>query len=364
MIRQAKRWVKRADGKNRAAYVDGAEHERIMNILKLMVHPDLQCPMNEGLEPYAMWLIIAIFCTMDKSTRRRLYTTALLEIARKNFKTFVAAVIFIIAMLLEPPFSRFFSVAPLFKLSEELRVAVKKIIKSSPLLCDHFKVCRDYVRCNITDIEYYPLAYSGDKLDGKQANVWLADEAADMPTYPIEAMRSSQLRLKEKLGIIISTQYPNENNGFTDELDKAKKALDGRLDRNDIFALIYEPDESLINAWQTDDRVLYQANPTAVDDPIAFKALLQERTMAILYESSRENFLCKHCNIHYKSVGVDGYVGIDVVRRGSVKSIEWTGTDVYLGVDLSQTDDNTAEAMLRSVRDEDSIYARMRGCIR
>ena len=37
VIRQAKIWVKIADGKNRAAYVDGAEHERIMNILKLMV---------------------------------------------------------------------------------------------------------------------------------------------------------------------------------------------------------------------------------------------------------------------------------------------------------------------------------------
>lgn len=363
VIRQAKIWIRIADGKNRAAFVDEAEHERIINIMRLMVHPDLQCPMDEGLEPYAMWLITAVFCTKETKTKRRLYSTALLEIARKNFKTFVSAVIFIIAMLLEPPYSRFFSVAPDFKLSNELRLAVRKILKNSPLLCDHFKICRDYIRCNITDIEYTPLAFSNDRLDGKQANVWLADEAAAMGTYPIEAMRSSQIRLKNKLGVIISTQYPNEYNGFSDELDTAKRALDGRLDRKDIFALIYEPDEGLINSWQSDDRVLYQANPTAIDDKNAFEELVKNRTMAILYENKRENFLCKHCNIHYKSVGADGYVGVDMVRKCSVKSIEWTGADVYLGVDLSQTDDNTAAAMVRYDSDEDIIYARVRGFI-
>ncbi len=38
-------------------------------------------------------------------------TTGLLEIARKNFKTFTSAVIFIIALLICPKFSRLFSVA-------------------------------------------------------------------------------------------------------------------------------------------------------------------------------------------------------------------------------------------------------------
>lgn len=363
VIRQAKIWIKIADGKNRAAYVDEKEHERIINIMRLMVHPDLQCPMDEGLEPYAMWLITAVYCTMDSKTGKRLYTTAVLEIARKNFKTFAAAVIFIVGMLLEPPYSRFFSVAPNFKLSNELRLAIRKILKFSPLLCDHFRICRDYIKCSITEIEYTPLAYSNDKLDGKQANIWLADEAADMVSYPIEAMRSSQIRLKNKLGVIISTIYPNENNGFDDELDTARRAIDGRMDRRDIFALLYEPDESIQADWQTDDRVLYQSNPTAIEDKEAFEELVKNRTMAILFENKRENFLCKHCNIHYKGIGAAGYVGIDAVRKCAVKAIDWAGSDVYLGVDLSQSDDNTAEAMVKYDRDEDIIYARVKGFI-
>lgn len=363
VIAQAKSWIRIADGRVKYAAVDTAEYERIISILRLMEHPDLHVPMDEGLEPYAMWFITAALCTKDVKTGRRLYTTAVLEIARKNFKTFVSAVIFIIAMLLEPPLSRLFSVAPSFKLSQELWTAVRKIIKNSPLLCDHFKITRDYIRCNITETEYTPLAFSNDKLDGKQANVWLADEAAAMGSYPIEAMRSSQLKLKNKLGVIISTKYPNDHNGFTTEIDIAKQALDGRQPKRDVFALLYEPDESLINDWQTDDRIIYQANPTAIDDKDTFTTLRDLRTAAILYEDKRENFLCKHCNIEYKGLGTEGYIGLDSVIKCRSGVLDWKGKDVYLGVDLSQTDDNTAVAMVGYDPDEDIIIAKVTGFI-
>lgn len=77
--------------------------------------------------------------------------------------------------------------------------------------------------------EYVPLAYSQDKMDGKLANAFLADEAGAMDAYPIEAMRSSQITLRSKLGIIISTQYPNDNNAMLDEIDISKKVLDGLI---------------------------------------------------------------------------------------------------------------------------------------
>ena len=93
-----------------------------------------------------------------------------------------------------------------------------------------------------TDSEYTP-AYSEDKMDGKLANAFLADEAGAMDSYPIEAMRSSQITLFNKLGIILSTQYPNDNNGMIDEVDISKKVLDGLLEDKRRFALLYEPDD-------------------------------------------------------------------------------------------------------------------------
>ena len=112
----------------------------------------------------------------------------MLEIARKNFKTFNAAVIFILGMLTEPQFSRFFSVAPDYKLSSELRLAVRKIIKVSPALADHFKINRDMITCLLNDIEYTPLAYSNDGMDGRLANIFLADEAGAQSKAMISRM--------------------------------------------------------------------------------------------------------------------------------------------------------------------------------
>lgn len=366
--KQAKRWVDIVDGKNSEAYVDEKAYERIESILSLMVHPDLGCPMNEGLEPYAWLLITATFCTKlrnDEEKDIRYYETALLEIARKNFKTFNCGVIFILLMLTEPQFSRFFSVAPDLALSSELKGAIRKIIKSSPYISKHFKLLRSQIRCNLTDSEYTPLAYSKDGMDGKLANAFLADEAGALDDYPVEAMRSSQITLTNALGIIISTQYPNDDNVMIDEIDRAKKTLDGLNEglSDRYFALLYEPDEELVHedSWQEDDTILYQANPVAVSNEKVFEKIKEKRANAILYPNKRENFLCKHCNIKFKGMGAEAYIEITSVRECRRKEdIEWwRGRRVYLGCDLSMTEDNTSVAMVAV--EDDVIYAKVWG---
>lgn len=360
---QARKWLKIADGKHKDAYVSEKAYRKICKLLKLMVHPDLQCSMYDGLEDYAWFLIVAVFCTRRRSDDRRFYQTALLEIARKNFKTFNSAVIFILGMLTEPRFSRFFSVAPDYKLSSELRLAVRKIIKVSPALTKYFKVNRDMITCLINEIEYTPLAYSNDGMDGRLANIFLADEAGALDSYPVEAMRSSQITLVNKLGIIISTQYPNDNNVMIDEIDIAKKVLDEVLDKENVFALLYEPDESLRKRWEKDDLAIYQANPVAVNNPEIFQSIKDLRTMAVLYENKRENFLCKHLNIMYKGLGVEGYVDVQKVKRCRIEANPawWKGRRVWVGLDLAQTDDNTAVSMV--TEEDGKIYAKVWGIL-
>lgn len=366
--KQAESWLRVADGEDAEAFVDEAAIERVSKLLKVITHPDLGCPMYEGMERYAWFLIIATLCTKKRDSENRdirYYETVLLEISRKNFKTFYSAVLFILLLLTEPKFSRFFSVAPDLKLSSELKVAIRKIIKSSPALADEkiFKVLRSEVRCKLTDSEYTPLAYSEDRMDGKLANAFLADEAGAMDSYPVEAMRSSQITLLNKLGIIISTQYPNDNNVLVDEIDISKKSLDGLIDDRRRFSLLYEPDNEFTQGdiWQKEDLVIYQSNPVAVDNETIFENIKKMRTYAILYENKRENYLCKHNNIMYKGLGVEGYIEITKVRECCIQENEdfWKGKHVYLGLDLSQTEDNTAVAMV--TYDNDKIYAKVWG---
>ncbi|MGN1339863.1 MAG: terminase TerL endonuclease subunit [Oscillospiraceae bacterium] len=360
--RQCAEWLDIANGENSAAFVDLKEYDQTMALLGLMIHPDLHTPMPEALEDYALLFITALFCTKTPDGRNY-YTDGLLEIARKNFKTFTSGVIFVLAMLKLPKFSRLFSVAPDLKLSSELKVAIRKIIKSSPLLEPYFKVMRLEVKCSVTDTEYTPLAYSNDKLDGKLAHLFLADEVGGMDSYPVEAMRSSQVVLRDKLGILISTQYPNDSNGLTDEIDLAKKQLDGVYDgKRKYFALLFEPDEEIKNNWEKDDNVLLQANPVAVNNADLLDTLRDMRTLAVLYEGKRENFLCKHCNIQYKGIGTEGYIDLMKVQECAVTEDVgfWRGRDVYLGLDLSLTNDNTSVAMV-TLDEKGKIHAKVWG---
>ena len=131
--------------------------------------------------------------------------------------------------------------------------------------------------------------------------------------------------------------------------------LDDLLEDERYFSLLYEPDDDLKQGenWQKDDRVLYQTNPVSVDHEYIFDDLVKKRSIAILYENKRENFLCKHCNIQYKGLGIEGYVDIQKVKECRIENNPefWKGRDVWLGLDLSMTDDNTATAMATMVDD-------------
>ena len=85
--------------------------------------------------------------------------------------------------------------------------------------------------------------------------------------------------------------------------------------------------------------------------------------MAVEYENKRENYLCKHNNIMYKGLGTEGYIDIGKVKECRIiEDLDfWKGKEVYLGLDLSQTDDNTALAMVTEVKGV--IYAKVWGFI-
>lgn len=75
----------------------------------------------------------------------------------------------------------------------------------------------------------------------------MADEVGALPnSYAIEAMRSGQLNILNKLGCIISTKYPTADNPLEDEVSYSKRVLD-KLEKDEtIFALLYEPDNPKI----------------------------------------------------------------------------------------------------------------------
>ena len=351
-------------GKDKKYIVSEKKVKQVENVLKLLKMPK---GLKAGQSLYNctcgyQWLFfIAILCVVyrDNENKRR-YETGILEICRKNFKTYTIATIFIILFLTEPNFSKFYSVAPDGSLSREIRDAISETIRSSPLVYEHrgnkrFKILRDYIMFKPTQTQYIPLSYSTSRMDGKLPNAFIADEVGALPiSYPIEAMQSGQLNILNKLGFIISTKYPTIDNPFEDEVAYSKKVLDG-LERDETrFSLLYEPDKT--KGWETDDLIMRQSNPVSLEIPQIWDDLLKKRALAIAVESKRENFVTKHCNIIYQGAGTETFIDVKDVQECKVAKIDWTDRVVYIGLDLSETNDNTSVAMV-SVDDDNKILA-------
>ena len=274
--------------------------------------------------------------------------------------TYTIATIFIVLFLTEPAFSKFYSVAPDGSLSREVREAIVETIKSSPLLYEfngekRFKLLRDYIMFKPTQTQYIPLSYSTNRMDGRLPNAFIADEVGALPnSSAINAMRSGQLNVLNKLGFVISTKYPTIDNPFEDEVSYSKKVLDG-IEKDDTrFSLLYEPDKT--KGWETDDLILQQANPASLENKGIWDDLVKKRAYAVAVESAREYFVTKNCNIIYQGAGTETYIDIKDVQECKVSNIDWKGRVVYLGLDLSETNDNTSVSML-SLDDDNKIYA-------
>ena len=351
---QMKEWLKIADGKHKKYIVSEAKVKQVENILKLLNMPK-GLKAGESLyncsTGYQWFIYIAVFCTVYRDdTKRRKYETCLLEISRKNFKTYTVGTIFIIAFLTEPQFSKFYSVAPDGSLSKEIQEAISETLRSSPAIYEYkntkrFKILRDYISFKPLLSKFIPLSYSTSRMDSRMPNVFCADEVGALPiNYPVEAMRSGQINMKNRLGFIISTKYPTIDNPFEDYVSYSKKVLDKIEKDETVFSLLYEPDNT--KDWISDDLILKQANPAALEIPEIWEELKKKRAYAIAVDKARENFVTKHCNIIYTGIGTETYIDVSAVQKCRTSHIDWKDRTVYVGFDLSETNDNTSVAMV------------------
>lgn len=361
---QMKIFMKICEGKDKKYVINEKKVKIIENVLKLLIMPK---GLKAGKTLYEctcgyQWLYyIALLCVVyRKNPNKRRYETGILEICRKNFKTYTVGTLLILLFFTEPKYSKFYSVAPDGQISKEIKEAISETLKASPKIYlyngePRFKILRDYILFKLTETKLIPLNYSINRMDSRLPNAFVADEVGALPnSYAIEAMRSGQLNILNKLGCIISTKYPTINNPFEDEVKYLKRVLDNLEKDETVFGLLFEPDDT--KNWATDDLILKQSNPAALENKEIWEDLLKKRAKAIAVESARENFLTKHCNIIYQGLGTESFVDINDVQRCKVTHIDWTGRNVYIGVDLSMSNDNCAVSMA-AVDDDNNILA-------
>ena len=123
----------------------------------------------ENLAGFQWLLIVNVLCVKPKSNNKRRYELSIMLIARKNGKTMISSLMFMLLMLLSEPRAEYYSIAPDRELSGQLYKEFVKLIENSPQMSKYFKVLRSEIRCTINNSVYKPLAFSINRLDGRLA---------------------------------------------------------------------------------------------------------------------------------------------------------------------------------------------------
>jgi phage terminase large subunit-like protein len=308
----------------------------------------------EGLEGFQAFFLVNIFGWRFKDDPDKFrYRDVTLFIPRKNAKTFICSLILIILMLTEPDYSEFYSICLDRELAGEVKKAMTQIIEASPSVYKYFVIPKTLgarIICKLTNSFFQARTAEANRNNSIRPSAFIADEVGAFKDYGnINAMKSGQLNVKNPLRFKLTTAYAEDKSIMLEEIAYIKKVFSGFIEDERMFALLYyaEPE----HLW--DDTGLYQANPLRIEDN--FNEIRDTRKTAIEKPAEREEYLCKHMNHFLPSNSGEAYINLEDLQKCKIDSFDWSGRQVWVGLDLAMTNDNCSYSM---VTEEDfNIFA-------
>ena len=317
----------------------------------------------ENLADFQAFFIAAVFGWRYKSNPKKFrYRDVVLFIPRKNAKTFLIWVCFLLLMLTEQNFSEFYSICIDRDLAKELRKAMAQLIEASPAIKKHFFVSESeigIIKCKITNSFYYPRTSKANKNNSiRPAAVGCDEVGAFTDNSNIQAMRKGQLSVLNPLMFKITTAYAESDSIMPEELDYDRAVLEGTITNTRLFALLYYV-KTKEEAWTEEG--LYKANPLRVKEN--YDEIRSDREIAKIKTSEQEELFTKNFNIFLESNEENKYIDIADWKKCRISSDEFRklikGKDIVVGVDLSVTTDLTAVSIM--FKHEGKIYCKSHG---
>ncbi len=311
----------------------------------------------EGLENFQAFFIANIFGWRYKTDSNKFrYREVDLFIPRKNTKTFLAALIIIILMLTEDEYSEFYSICLDRDLAGEVKKAISQILSASPSVSEYFNVPKTLsgrMECTLTHSFFQPRTSEANRNNSIHPSAFIADEYGAMKDNAnVEAMRSGQLSVRNPLMFKLTTAYAEDKSIMLDELAYLKKIYQETEKDDRLFALVYYATEE--HLW--DDIGIQMANPLRIEEN--YEEIRRARGKALAKPSERIEFLTKNMNYFMPSNSGEEFISIDKLRKckNTRGVFEWQGREVYLGLDLAMTNDNTSVSMV--TMEDEMIYAK------
>ncbi len=304
-------------------------------------------------EPWQQFFLWCLFGWMREDGTRR-FRVALLEIARKNGKTFIAAVIALYLFSADgEPGSEVYTAATKRDQARLCWRDAEQMVRNSPILSRRFSVLRDNISDEMTMSKLLPLARDSHSMDGLNVHGAIMDELHAWKTRDMwDVIETATGARRQSLLLAITTAGYNRHSICWEKYEYCQKVLKGVVDDDEFFGVIYEIDDEA--EWDNESAWV-KANPnlgvSVKPDDIRRKVKAAKESPAAMNAVLR-----LHMNMWTQAE--TRWLDVDKWRACSaeVDTGMLSGRPCYGGLDLSSTTDITAFVLVFPPVEETDPY--------
>lgn len=299
---------------------------------------------NLILEPWQIFFICNVFGWVRKDNGNRRYREVLLLVPRKNGKSALAAAIGLYMLAADGEYgAEVYTGATSEKQAKEVFVPAQSMARMNPALTGHFGI--DVNASNICILQngskMEPII--GNPPDGSSPSCAIVDEVHEhKDSRLIDTMITGMGAREQPLMLYITTAGDNLSGPCYQLQLEAQKALEGVIENDQLFSLIYGIDQG--DDWSDLDN-LKKANPNfgvSVSEDFLISRLQDAKNNA----RKQSTFMTKHLNVWVGSR--EAYFNVDKWNQcgTNLNMADYYGKPAYIGMDLASRVDIAAIEVL------------------
>lgn len=340
--------LEREDTPDFPYYHDPEAAERFINFCSLCHHFEGRLAGKPFiLDPWQQFIAWNVFGWKKVSNGKRRFSTAYIEIAKKNGKSLFSSAVqlYTLSPYDEEPAPQVYSVATTKDQAKIVFKGASEMVATSPILKNKYEVRVTSIYCPATNGFFKALASDAKKQDGWNVHACSMDEFHEHPDDSMYGNMESAMSARDQaLMMVITTAGFNTASACYRMHETVEKILMGRLTDESTFGIIYclDKEDQKAENWQ-DPKLWVKANPT-LGNSITMDKLLE------LFNKAKNEGSTKLANFKTKNVNIwlNAYEEWEAAQEwfkcnlGKVDPQALRGLKCYGGLDLASNNDLTA----------------------
>ena len=300
-----------------------------------------------ALEPWQQFVAWNVFGWKKVSNDKRRFTTAYIEVAKKNGKSLFSSAIqlFTLSPYDQEPSPQVYAVATTREQARIVFNGATAMVESSPMLRDKYELMVSSIYCPATRGFFKALASDAKKQDGWNVHSASMDEYHEHPSDAMYGNLESAMSARDQpIMFVITTAGFNTASSCYRLRETVEKIVQGKLTDESTFGIIYSLDKNDMkgDVWE-DPKLWKKANPTMG------KSITEEKLLELFTKAKNEgstklaNFKTKNVNIWLNAyeeweASQEWYK----CNKGKVEPAKLKNLQCYGGLDLASNTDLTA----------------------